>query len=139
MTVDELTQEIDSINQEKGLDENINLTPFFDPPLLDILNAIAEKLPSDKVNINEIRLSSPDVQSWWIRIQGTTSDSAFINQAISELKKVSYFNITDDPELSAQGNLTSFAIRIQKPQKSLPPAEEKSESKKETSTRDEDK
>lgn len=139
MTVDELTQEIDSINQEKGLDENINLTPFFDPPLLDILNAIAEKLPSDKVNINEIRLSSPDVQSWWIRIQGTTSDSAFINQAISELKKVSYFNITDDPELSAQGNLTSFAIRIQKPQKSLPSAEEKSESKKESSTRDEDK
>lgn len=115
----ELTQEIERINQEKGLDENIDLSPFFDPPLLDILNTIAEKLPSDKVNITEIKLSSPDVQSWWIRIQGTTSDSAFISQAISELKNVSYFNIVDEPELSAQGNQTSFAIRIQKTQKPL--------------------
>ncbi len=115
----ELTQEIERINQEKGLDENIDLTPFFNPPLLDILNTIAEKLPSDKVNITEIKISSPDVQSWWIRIQGTTSDSAFISQAISELKKVSYFNIVDEPELSAQGNQTSFAIRIQRPEKPL--------------------
>jgi len=131
-TVDELTQEIDRINQEKGLDENIDLTPFFDPPLLEILNTIAEKLPSDKVNITEIRLSPPDVQSWWIRIQGTTSDSAFINQAISELKKVSYFNITDDPELSAQGSQTSFSIRIQKPQQSLSLPENKPEDKQES-------
>ncbi|HOV33885.1 MAG TPA: pilus assembly protein PilM [Candidatus Hydrogenedens sp.] len=138
-TTDELTQEIDRINQEKGLDESIDLTPFFDPPLLDILNTIAEKLPSDKVNITEIRLSPPDVQSWWIRIQGTTSDSAFINQAISELKKVSYFNITDDPELSAQGSLTSFSIRIQKPQNSQSLIEDKQEDKKESSTKEKEK
>ena len=124
----ELTQEIERVNQERGLDENIDLSPFFDPPLLEILNTIAEKLPSDKVNITEIKLSSPDVQSWWIRIQGTTSDSAFITQAISELKKVSYFNIVDEPELSAQGNQTSFAIRIQKPQKPSISPENNSES-----------
>ncbi len=115
----ELTQEIERVNQEKGLDDNIDLSPFFDPPLLDILNVISEKLPSDKVNITEIKLSPPDMQSWWIRIQGTTTDSAFITQAISELKQVNYFNIIDEPELSAQGNQTSFAIRIQKPQKLL--------------------
>ncbi len=118
----ELTEEVERISQEKGLDTNIDLTPFFEPPLLDILNTIAEKLPSNKVNITEIKLSPPDIQSWWIRIQGTTNDSAFITEAISELKKVEYFNIVDEPELSAQGNQTSFAIRIQRPQR-LPGSE----------------
>lgn len=110
-----LSQEIEKVNQEKGLDENINLSPFFEPPLLEILNTISEKLPSNRVNITEIKIAPPEMQSYWIRIQGTTNDASFIMQAIEDLKQVEFLSNIEEPELSAQGNQTNFAIKIQRP------------------------
>ncbi|MCX8063806.1 MAG: pilus assembly protein PilM [Candidatus Hydrogenedentes bacterium] len=116
---EQITQEIERINAEKGLDENVELGVFFLPPFLEILAKIGEIFPSDKVDITEIRVAPPDNQGWWIRVQGKTRDSAFINQAIPKLKEVQYFDVTDEPELSAQGDLTSFAVKIQRKNSSL--------------------
>ncbi len=112
--VENITQEMERISAEKGLDENVDLNVFFTPPLVDILAKIGEIFTSDKVDIGEIRVGAPDNQGWWIRIQGKTRDSSFINTAISKLRGVEYFDVVDEPELSAQGDLTSFAIKIQR-------------------------
>lgn len=109
-----ITQEMEQISAEKGLDENVDLSVFFTPPFVDVLSRIGEIFPSDKVDITEIRLAPPDNQGWWIRIQGKTRDSSFINVAISKLREVEYFDVVDEPELSAQGDLTSFAIKVQR-------------------------
>lgn len=111
---EQIAQEMERINAEKGLDENVDLSVFFMPSLLEVLTKIGEIFPSDKVDINEMRVAGPDNQGWWIRIQGKTRDSAFINQAISRLKEIEYFDVNDEPEMSAQGDLTSFAVKIQR-------------------------
>lgn len=107
----ELGAEIDALKQE-GLGGALNTTVFNDPTLLDILEEIGTRMPDGKATITEIRMSPPEAQSWWIRLQGNVQDATVFNSVFEELKKSPLFRVDPEADLSLQGEQTTFAIKI---------------------------
>lgn len=107
----ELREEIEAM-ADKGLGADVDIDMFNDPSLLAILMEIGEKMPDDKVTVVDIRVSPPETQSWWIRIQGKATDSSSFNEVFANLKASKLFQVDDDPDLSLQDQMTTFAIKI---------------------------
>lgn len=110
----ELRDEIEAM-ADQGLGTEVDIDMFNDPSLLDILLEIGEKMPGDKVTILDIRVAPPETQSWWIRIQGKANDATTFNEVFANLKTSRLFRVDEDPDLSLQDQMTTFAIKIHRP------------------------
>jgi hypothetical protein len=102
--------EIDALAGE-GLGEDIDIQPFRDPALLDILREISLKMPEEKVQITEIRMQRPGARSWWLSIEGEVKDASIFKNIFAELRKSSLFRVQEEHELSMHGETTTFAIK----------------------------
>ncbi len=110
----ELRDEIEAM-ADQGLGAEVDIDLFNDPSLLDILLEISEKMPGDKVTILDIRVSTPESQSWWIRIQGQANDAAAFNEVFENLKTSRLFRVEEEPDRSLQDQKTTFTIRAYRP------------------------
>jgi hypothetical protein len=111
---DELSAEIEALG-EKGLGSEVDTRVFSVPTLLTLLDEVSQKLPADKVTVTELKMSPPEAKSWWIRIQGTVSDAGVFTEVFNQLKTSPIFRVEEDADLSLQGELTTFAIKIFRP------------------------
>ena len=116
--IDELTKTGEALTQ-RGIGEDINLTPYTDPTMLEVLSIIGEHLPESKVSITEIRVAQPEAQGPWITIEGTAVDLAAFRQAFDSLKSVPKFNITEEPTLRTDNGITTFRVNIFRPGEEL--------------------
>jgi hypothetical protein len=107
----ELDAEIDVLKQE-GLTGALDTAVFNDPTLLDILDEVVKRMPDGKVTITDIRMSQPEAQSWWIRIQGTVQDADTFKSAFEDLRKSALFHVDPDADLSLQGEMLTFAVKL---------------------------
>lgn len=112
--VDALTAEIEAM-ADTGLGADVDTTMYSDPTLLTLLADIGARMPESKVKIDEIRIQPPDALGFWIRIQGTVTDTAVFNQVINDLKSSALFRIGDDPDMVTQGGTTNFTLKAYRP------------------------
>ncbi len=95
---------------DEGFGEGVDDTPFRSPSFLEILADISTRMPESKVNISEIRLSGPEVQSYWLRIQGSASDAAVLGQIFNDLRNSPLYRIEEEPDRSMSGDVTTFTV-----------------------------
>lgn len=105
-----LEEEIEAMAAD-GLGEDIEIAIFGDPPVLDILNEIAARMPHDNVTISEVRMSAPGARGGWVEIAGSTSSAAAFNSAFEALKQSPLFKLADDTNIRLQGERTTFRVR----------------------------
>jgi len=110
----ELRDEIEAMANQ-GLGAEVDIDLFNDPSLLDILLEISEKMPGDKVTILDVRVATPETQSWWVRIQGQANDAAAFNEVFENLKSSRLFRVEEEPDRSLQDQMTTFTIRAYRP------------------------
>jgi len=106
--------EIEAMAAE-GLGEDVEVSIFNDPTLLDLLLDLSRRMPENKAIISEIRLSPPGTRGGWLAISGSTPNAADFNQVFEELRKSEYFKCPEDPVIRLQGEKTTFQIRAFRP------------------------
>lgn len=123
--VERLQTQIQAINAEiadlaeKGLGEDVPTDIFRDPPLLDILDEIAKRMPEGTVTITDVRLSPPGARGSWIIIEGTAPDVSRFNEAFARLGESPLLRVDPEPDVRLQGNIASFRIRCHRKQESV--------------------
>lgn len=80
------------------------------PPLLAILKEIAEKLPSDKVQITELRVRDIRGNEQALTIQGEVLDPNGFQVAFENLKQSTLLKEVEEPTRSTKDNVTTFTI-----------------------------
>lgn len=107
--VEQIQTEISALT-EQGI-QDVDMTIFEDPTLLDILQEIAAKLPNDRVQILEIKITPPGGRGGWITVSGTANDAASFNQAYDQLRASTLFRVDEQPNIAVQGTQTTFSFR----------------------------
>jgi len=92
-----------------GLGPDVDVTPFGDPPVIDLLKEIGVRMPANKVTVTEVKIAPPGAQSPWLSISGETPNAADFNQVFEDLKKSSMFKVADDANIKLQGRRLSSA------------------------------
>ncbi len=110
--------------QERSLPDGIETAVFMDPPLLDLLRELGQKLPPDRVDVTEIRIAAPASRSSWITIEGKVGNSGQLVEIYNELKKSPLFEFVGEPDVRVQGAETTFTIKANRPAASAAPVEE---------------
>ena len=116
--IDFLEEEIEAMAAE-GLGDDVEIAIFGDPPVLDILGEIASRMPHDKVNIAELRVSPPGARGGWVEIVGSTGSAAAFNNAFESLKESELFKLADDTNIRLQGERTTFRVRAFRPEEEI--------------------
>jgi len=111
--MDALQQELESL-YDQGLPD-INFEYFMEPPLLDVLAEIAQKMPDTKVNITRIDVRSPVFQRYWISIQGTANNAGAVTEVYNDLRNSELFSVRDDAIINVVDAQTRFTIQLQRP------------------------
>ncbi len=88
----------------------VSLETLERPPFLDILREIAEKLPSDKVMITELRVLSSRGNEQTLNIQGEVLDATGFNAAFENLKQSKLIHVDEEPTRAQKENKTTFSI-----------------------------
>jgi hypothetical protein len=109
--------------QERSLPDGIETPVFMDPPLLDLLRELGQKLPPDRVDVSEIRIAAPASRSTWITIEGKVGNSGQLVEIYTELKKSPLFDFVGEPDVRVQGAETTFTIKANRPAAPSAPAE----------------
>lgn len=117
-----LEEEIEAMAAE-GLGDDVDITCFSDPPVLDILNEIATKMPRDKIVISEVRVSQPGARGGWVEITGSAGNAADFNEAFSGLKQSELFKVAEDTNIRLQGERTTFRVRAFRPEEEISEAQ----------------
>ncbi len=113
-----LEEEITAMAAE-GLGDEVDITCFSDPPVLDILNEIATRMPKDKITITELRVAQPGARGGWVEITGSSGSAADFNEAFNVLKQSSLFKLAEDTNIRLQGERTTFRIRAFRPEEEI--------------------
>jgi hypothetical protein len=109
-----LKGEIDTMSKA-GLGPDVDVTPFGDPPVIDLLKEIGARMPGNKVTVTEVKIAPPGAQSPWLSISGETPNAADFNAVFEELKKSAMFKVADDANIKLQGAKTFFRVRAVRP------------------------
>lgn len=108
--IDGLNTEIEALSQ-KGLTEEINTDLFLDPPALEILADISQRMPGSKVTVKQVEIAPPGARSGWLTISGTASSAENVNAAMEELAKSSLYKVDPNAKLSSEGDQITFTVR----------------------------
>ncbi len=115
-------QEIDALQEEimamaeQGLGSDVDVTPYKDPTLLDLMRELSRVMPGDKVHISRIRIMPPEARGPWIRIEGTVENSEVFYQAFEQLKASPLMQVDEQHDLRQQGELITFSVRAFRPE-----------------------
>jgi len=111
--IEGVTQEIDEM-RESG----INVSPglFVDPPLLDILAELGDKMPDSKVRITGLRIARADLPQEWVTVTGEVKNESVFAEVFADLKQSSMFRIDKDYDYSMVGGKSTFTITVKRPQ-----------------------
>jgi len=104
----------------KGQGINLPAETFSDPPLLDILDEIAAKMPDKKVTVNELKIErsasgendatgSGRAPLPWITIRGEVKDDAVFAQVVEDLRQSTMLKI-EEPDLKLEGGKSTFTM-----------------------------
>jgi len=104
----------------KGQGINLPAETFSDPPLLDILDEIAAKMPDKKLAITELKIErsasgendatgSGRAPLPWITIRGEVKDDAVFGQVLEDLRQSTMFKI-EEPDLKLEGGKSTFTL-----------------------------
>ncbi len=110
--------DIDAVNAEigaleaQGLGQDVNADFFRDPPMLDVLDDIAQRMPESKVLITRIDVSPPGARSGWITIYGSTDKAEHVGQVMAELEQSTLFRVDPNLRQEAEGSRVTFTIRV---------------------------
>ena len=124
-TTEQIKAEISLLEEEitamaaEGLGDEVDITCFSDPPVLDILNEIATRMPKDKITITELRVAQPGARGGWVEITGSSGSAADFNEAFNVLKQSSLFKLAEDTNIRLQGERTTFRIRAFRPEEEI--------------------
>ncbi len=124
-TTEQIKAEVSLLEEEitamaaEGLGDEVDITCFSDPPVLDILNEIATRMPKDKITITELRVAQPGARGGWVEITGSAGSAADFNEAFNVLKQSSLFKLADDTNIRLQGERTTFRIRAFRPEEEI--------------------
>ncbi|MBI3117101.1 MAG: pilus assembly protein PilM [Candidatus Hydrogenedentes bacterium] len=113
--VDALKTELESLSNQ-GLGTDINIEYFQDPPLLDLMREISQRVPGDKVTITEIEVKPPAARSAWVTIQGEASNAAAVTEVYGKLQGSTLFRAIQDPNVEVTGDKTHFTIKLDRPE-----------------------
>ena len=113
--IDALNEEIQAM-AEQGLGEEVDVTPFKDPSLLDLMREFSRIMPGDKVKITRIRVMPREARGPWIRIEGTVDDAALFTEVYEKLKQSEIMRVDEQPDLRQQGELITFSVRAFRPE-----------------------
>lgn len=108
--IDGLNTEIEALSK-KGLGEDVNVDLFRDPPVLDVLADISQRMPDAKATITEIEWAPPGARSGWLTVSGTASSAENVSAAIEELAKSTLFEVDPNAKMAAEGDQISFTVR----------------------------
>jgi head-tail adaptor len=104
----------------KGQGINLPAETFSDPPLLDILDEIAARMPDKKLAITELKIErstsgendatgSGRAPLPWITIRGEVKDDAVFGQVVEDLRQSTMFKI-EEPDLKLEGGKSTFTL-----------------------------
>ena len=116
--IESLKGEIDTMSKA-GLGPDVDVTPFGDPPVIDLLKEVGARMPATKVTVTEVKIAPPGASSPWLSIAGETPNAADFNQVFEDLKKSSMFKVADDANIKLQGAKTFFRVRAVRPQEEV--------------------
>lgn len=116
-----LQTEIDRINQSisdmaaKGLGEDVDVTPYADPPLIDLIGEIGRLMPENLATLDEVRIAPPGALGAWLTIQGSTPSAANFNEVMGKLEQSLLFTIDGEPEKRVEeGGIIRFTIKARR-------------------------
>jgi len=114
----EIRAETETLSTQ-GLGEDVDITPFADPPLLDIMKEIGARMPETLVTVTEIKVAPPGSRGAWVTIAGETPSAEQFNTMFEELKKSAVFKVAEDASIRLQGDRTTFRIRAFRPNQEI--------------------
>jgi Type IV pilus assembly protein PilM len=90
----------------------INPALFTQPPLLEILRVLSEKLPDDKAPITNIKLvpATRGGKRLRLRVQGEVKDGAAFAQAVVDLRSSELMHSVQDPRRSTKEGKETFVV-----------------------------
>ena len=115
-----ITELDEQVTALKGQGINLPAETFSDPPLLDILDEIAAKMPDKKLAITELKIErsasgendatgSGRAPLPWITIRGEVKDDAVFGQVLEDLRQSTMFKI-EEPDLKLEGGKSTFTL-----------------------------
>ncbi len=121
--IDSLKAEIDTMSKE-GLGADVDVTPFGDPPVIDVLKEIGARTPEAKATVTEVKIAPPGAQSPWLSISGETPSAAAFNEVFEDLKRSTMFKVAGEANIKLQGAKTFFRVRAVRPNEEVTTNEE---------------
>jgi len=104
---------------DEGLGEDVTTVPFFDPPLLDVLNDLSGRIPPKSATVTEIRVAPPGTPGAWISVTGETGNASQFNQIMERLQGATLYKVSPDASVKMQGERTIFRVRLFRPQEEI--------------------
>ncbi len=114
--VDEINVEIEEM-VESGID--IDLEIFNDPPFLDVLAEIGQRMPDSKVHITSITASEilrSGADKPWITINGEVDSVDVLAEVFDDLKQSSMLRIEEEYKYNMKGGVTTFSMQLKRPE-----------------------
>lgn len=118
--IETLQADIDRINgeiadlEEEGLGQDVNVDFFRDPPMLEVLDEIARRMPESKVLITRLSVSPPGARGGWVTISGSTTNADHVGEVIAELSKSTLFTVDQNINQQAENNRVTFTVRVRR-------------------------
>ena len=98
---------------EQGLGVDPEL--FTRPSLLQVLRELSEHLPTDQIQLENVRLAQPEARGAWIAIEGTADNIATVNRAFESLQQSPLFTFRQEPQSQSTQQGTQFQILAYRP------------------------
>lgn len=105
-----LEEEIEKLAQQ-GLGEDVDTDLFRDPPVLELMADIAERMPETEVLVETLRLHPPDIRGGWIEIEGSTKNAENVGIVKERLTKSEFYVVDPEFRQTADETGVSFDIR----------------------------
>ena len=113
----QLEQQISSVEAEvKSLEAqgiNVPAGMFGDYTVLDVLMEIALNLPSQVVDVTDVKIEPPNVSAPWIIVAGEVKDDNAFKAAVEKIKLSPLFK-TEEPELRLVEGRSTFRLVLQR-------------------------
>lgn len=99
------------VSEMAGAGEIVPLDLLARPSLLEILKDLAERVPSDKAIITELKVWPSDDKSQLVTISGEIREPQAFNAIFEELKKSELLTFEDNPQKTFRGDKNLFTLK----------------------------
>lgn len=107
--MDSVAAEVDKI-REAGL--GVPLEMFADPPFIDVLAELAQRMPDSKARITELKVARSGVANEWITVSGEVANESVFGEVLTALRESTLFRVEENPSYAMTGGKSTFSIRL---------------------------